>query len=430
MVHSLDVIKFVYVLKDAFKPGWVEDVYGERNTKHLYNCRREFGDNQYFNCVNDKNDVIDKEFIKFQERLENSKSREDLEEFFDVETYLKWQVLKYLIGSWDHAANYHNTFFYMFHDNDKDKWIPLLYDFDSDLGAYKDPIPHRTFEKEIFEKDHPIFQLLNIRDSNEEIIKIMEEMVSKVFNPNKLFPRIDQLKKFLNDHVKEDRTPLNGKLPGRMPRKEYKIEDDFTHKNFLENTVYNTIKITKYSSDDVVFTTDKIFGLKHWIIERFRYACDYYKFNCTYADKYLKQTYIVRTRYLEERLGGCLGTGYNCCTVPAKGVFYDEDGVWGIEDDEYCIINMKGKCWATSLGQDCCENPETKYDYHDSNINKFYGTENGKRCGILEKYICELSDMYQCCPHCNVEEVDNDGIRWGTSEDGNYYCVIPNHCPY
>ncbi|ORX54318.1 hypothetical protein BCR36DRAFT_230138, partial [Piromyces finnis] len=289
-VYFNDNYMGLFAIRDAFKSQWIEYTFGEKSTTHLYTCDRNYGSNQFFNCINDDEEIIDDPTFKaFQDRLAKTKTREELEEFFDVNTFMKWQALKYLFGSWDHITNAHNSALYMHHNTitGKDTWIPLLYDFDSEFGAYHKPKTEREFNKEIFDDSNPIFHILNIKENNEEILGYMKEIMEKAFNPKKLIPRIDQLKEFIGPYIKKDRTPdADGHLAGRVKRVNYKVEDYFTYNDFLDNSEFTTINLKKYQSEKV-YEEDYILGLKRWIIERFKYTCKTYKFDCSYAKEYL-----------------------------------------------------------------------------------------------------------------------------------------------
>ncbi|ORX47119.1 coth-domain-containing protein [Piromyces finnis] len=421
----------LYSMRDAFKPQWVEYNFGEKSTKHLYECNRQYGINEFFNCKNDDEEITnDVDFKKFQERLAAAKTREDLEEFFDTELFLRWEALKYLLGSWDHMTNYHNKNIYMFHNNytNKDRWMVLLYDFDSDFGAYKKPNPENTFNTEIYEKSHPLHKLLNVTDSNEEIIQYMAEFMMNGFNPKELFQRIDELTEFLAPYIKEDRTPdKNGKLPGRVPRSLNKIEDSFSYGDFRNNTEFTKLKLKKYDSD-TSSSSEYIYGIKQWVLERFRFACSHYNIDCSYAKEYLDDSfkYTTDTVLYEQRNGGCAGTSYNCCKIPANVDTVDDVGYWAIQNGQWCFIDMtEGQCWSENIGYPCCQNKDTKVTYHSKSLNKDYGTENGEWCGINDIQLCPKGgSKYKCCETCKVSYTDS--TKWGV-EHGKW-CSIPYSC--
>eukprot|EP00833_Pecoramyces_ruminatium_P015576 jgi/Orpsp1_1/1189608/evm.model.d7180000073212.1 len=421
----------LFAMRDAFKSQWIEATFGEKSTTHLYTCDRNYGNNKFFNCINDDDEITDDiDFKKFLDRLDKTKTRKELEEFFDVKTFIKWQALKYLFGSWDHTTNAHNSYLYMYHDttSGNDMWIPLLYDFDSEFGAYKWSDTHRTFSQEIYDGTNPIFTILNLDDDNEELVGYMAEIMEKAFNPKKLIPRIDQLKEFIAPYVKKDRTPdADGNLPGRIKRVNIKIEDYFTYDDFLNNSDYTTVKLRKYTSDST-YNDDYILGLKQWMIERFKYACDKYNIDCSYAQEYLgDMDYKIDTVTHEEKNGGCHNTGYNCCILETtQAVSSDSVGKWGVENNEWCLIDEveDDNCWSAALGYSCCKKKSTKISFIDKKTNDKYGVENNKWCGITDSQLCPSGNLYKCCTKCKIVFTDTED--WGI-ENGSW-CSIPYSC--
>nr|AEX92717.1 putative cellulase [Neocallimastix patriciarum] len=76
--------------------------------------------------------------------------------------------------------------------------------------------------------------------------------------------------------------------------------------------------------------------------------------------------------------------GYPCCSSPNARVEYtDNDGNWGIENNDWCGIPVKGECWAKKLGYSCCTTT-TKVEYTDNDGN--WGVENGDWCGIDDDF--------------------------------------------
>jgi len=74
--------------------------------------------------------------------------------------------------------------------------------------------------------------------------------------------------------------------------------------------------------------------------------------------------------------------GYPCC----KGntvVYTDNDGDWGVENNEWCGIENTSSavfCWSSALGYPCCSSTKTVY-YTDNDGE--WGVENGDWCGII-----------------------------------------------
>jgi len=72
--------------------------------------------------------------------------------------------------------------------------------------------------------------------------------------------------------------------------------------------------------------------------------------------------------------------GYPCCSSSnAKVEYTDNDGEWGVENNEWCGIPVAPSCWSERLGYPCCVYT-TKVEYTDDDGK--WGIENGDWCGI------------------------------------------------
>jgi len=441
----------LYLLRDAYKARWVENTFGEKSTKHLYTCSNAYESegNDFFKCINDDEDITDDQDIKiFLKKLENSKNRKDLEKFFDIKSFIRLQAARYLFGSLDHITGENNNMLYMYHDvsSGNDLWIPLIYDFDMNFGNFGKPNTNRTFDEEIFEKKNPLYTMLNINDKSEELISIMDEIMRNAFNPNILLPRIDQLRNFIAPYVKEDRTPgENGRFPGRFDIGVGRPHDQFTYEDFINNSEFTTIKARQYYNNFTdIYEENTALGLKQWVIERFKFACDHYKIDCSYADDILSSPYasgyeITKTIH-EQRNEGCKGTGYACCIFKNTIVeTVDESGQWGHEGNDWCLMNFDDeeeeepiydeKCWSLSQGYPCCKKETTAINYTSSSTGAEWGIENGNWCGITDKQRnrqknCPINEGYTCCKGCDV--IYTDDFKWGF-EAGDW-CITPYSC--
>lgn len=376
----------LYLLRDAYKSHFIQTTFGVANVTNLYKCDSDFGKNNSFNCATEDEEIVDdefKNFIKRIEEVEKTRDANELSKFFDTELYMKWQAYKYLVGSWDHITYQHNQYLYK-HPNGK--WMNFLYDFDSDFGAYKKPNPNNTFDQEMlyYESATPFYKILNINDKNEKFIGYIKDMVIKGFNPVKLIPRITEVMDFIYPHVLHDRTPEEEteKRPGHFKRPEYKIENGFKMEDFFKNSeLYNYVLI-KYA-DKENFSTDNIYGVKRWIIERFRFVCKNYNIDCSFGKDYLeggsfKLTKLKRTTVtMEEHQNGCRGTQYACCKDPNTYISTtDKTGDWGIEGNYWCLIDkdVANDCWALKYNYKCCI--ETT-DVIETDEHGDWGVENG-----------------------------------------------------
>ena len=81
--------------------------------------------------------------------------------------------------------------------------------------------------------------------------------------------------------------------------------------------------------------------------------------------------------------------GYKCCKVGCEVIYRDNDGDWGVENNEWC------GCGSSSAGAGTCPKAIT-------------------------------NQGYKCCSGCSfVYYVDNDG-KWGV--ENNDWCGIPSNC--
>jgi len=446
----------LFLVRDAFKPHWIEQNYGEKDTTHLYSCDGKYGKNEFFNCHNDalEDDDLteDPEWTKFIQRLEKTKTREELQEFFDVDKYIRWQVSRYVFGSWDHVTRTHNNVVYMFHDTSKGKdfWIPFLYDFDLNFGSRNIINATRTFNEEVVNKEsvNPLYKILNINEDSKEVRDLLQEFFEKAFDPRKVLSRIDQIRAFLAPYVLEDRTPdEEGRRPGRVDRIITNPEDNFDFEHFLKNSEFSTVRTFLIQEESKTEYEGFTYGaLKGWIIERFRFACTHYNLDCSFAGDFLDTPYVknykANTIRSTSKLEGCKGSGYSCCifdTTPV--VSKDNTGYWGVENGQWCLFendpftssNGEGKeyhdmdpdkCWSEAQDYPCCKEPTTSVVSKDSK-GYLWGVENNEWCGITGTQCPFYYLGYKCCTECNVKSTDKNG-SWGV-ENGEW-CSIPFTC--
>jgi len=76
--------------------------------------------------------------------------------------------------------------------------------------------------------------------------------------------------------------------------------------------------------------------------------------------------------------------GYPCCSIGYATVITDNDGLWSVENDDWCGVTdheTAEKCWSASLGYPCCENT-TSVAVSDESGD--WGVEQDQWCGIIE----------------------------------------------
>jgi polyhydroxybutyrate depolymerase len=90
---------------------------------------------------------------------------------------------------------------------------------------------------------------------------------------------------------------------------------------------------------------------------------------------------LVATGFAGKALAAdCFATklGYPCCTTTTEVVFTDNDGKWGVENNNWC--GMADECWSEKLGYPCCTSGAQVY-YTDADGQ--WGVENNNWCGII-----------------------------------------------
>jgi len=270
----------LYILMDAPKLSWAELEFGDDDTNNLYKCKS--GNNVLSvqtcatGCENENEESTDNsEWIEFLTAVDNAKSAEDIEDIFDVEQFLYEMAFEYLSGSWDHFLNTgHN--FSMYKNPETGKWTIIYYDFDGELGqdvssismsfGNAKPVEQKDFTIYTFEewanKPRHILDILIFNDPT-RFENVIEDFITDAFNPATLFPRIDELKEFIKPHIIKDKTPdENGKCPGILNES----GSDYTIEQWNANSEFTNISGS--------------YGLKYWILERYRTVCKNYNIEC------------------------------------------------------------------------------------------------------------------------------------------------------
>jgi hypothetical protein len=287
----------LYIIMDVYKLSWVEYVYGEKNSTSLYQCNgpSDLTLNSAYSCSNENDDVEieNQEWIDLLTTLDNAQSASDIEKIFDVDHFLKEMALEYLFGSWDHILRHaHN--FYMYKQKNG-KWIYLSHDFDHDLGQDIDidfrnhiyvDVPDILYNsKDYFYPDYSfakwvndvhIVDILILKDSR-RFDKILKDIVRKVFNPATLYPHIDEIKEFIRPYVVLDKTSdAKGKYPGRINKK---ASDFISLAQWDANVEFTSVKTPDFFG----------YGLKYWILSKYRYVCKTYGIKCD--STYMNENY-------------------------------------------------------------------------------------------------------------------------------------------
>ncbi|ORX77459.1 hypothetical protein BCR32DRAFT_302558, partial [Anaeromyces robustus] len=383
-----------YLLNDAYKPSWIEEEYGDKDTTTLYKCDNliEFDPMFSTGCINENDDinVNDTEWIEFLNAVKMAKSSSDLENIFEIDHFCYEMIIDYLLGSIDHYENPligHNFDMYK---QKNGKWIYLSHDFDLDFGQGRLKIDI-SFEEYI--KSSKIIYLLILNDPD-RFERILKDIVNKAFNPGTLYPRIDELKQFIKPFIELDKTPdANGNYPGRLNSKS---DDFYTLEEWDANTEFTTVH--------------NIYGIKEWILQKYRYVCNYYKIDCDPI-------------YMDEN--------YNS-NITSTIILPTSTSIDIPTDTSTPLPTEKHKCWSELIGYECCSPEITGIYAQDEYGNWGYDFNKDEWCGLLtyEELIpnddCWSEKYgYSCCKSCIVYEVDSIG-SWGY--EYNQWCGIPIYC--
>jgi len=352
---------------------------------------------------------------------------------------------EWLMGSFDHFLSYygHNLCWYK---QPNDKWIYIPYDHDIELGQdeYIGFYPNRTFNhgrdidftnlsfKE-FELDHPIIQVL-INDDDTVFREQLDDIISKVFNPDTLLLHIDEVRDFIDPYVKKDRESGAGKInkAGKDTR--------FTYKHFRMNADYSYVYdwITGFRS----------YGLKDWVRRKYNFAAAYYGINTNSTDPNEKHKLIeprpepIKFPYkadvfmdeddIEEMYFLNFDEKYLPEYTPDEN--YADDRVPTLGVNQYNLERkgntnsaIKSDCWSEPLGYKCCSSGcKSVVIYTDKDGS--WSAENNEWCGVPPSCSyyngCPGSKLgYKCCNSCVVYASDDDG-EWGI-ENGNWCSIRP-----
>jgi len=171
-----------------------------------------------------------------------------------------------------------------------DKWKIMLYDFDGEIGQNV----LIGFRRDTGNGDYPTYSFAEwtkprhlidilILNNSTRFDNIVRKFVTDAFNPTVLFPHIDELKEFIRPYVELDMTPNeNGKYPGRIVFNSY--SDDYSFAEWEANSEFTTVKSAQKSGG-------KSYGLKYWILAKYRYVCKAYNIECD--ETYLDENYEI-----------------------------------------------------------------------------------------------------------------------------------------
>jgi len=418
-----------YVIMDAPKLPWIEELYGEKDTQNLYKCKA--GGNFLSEascaerCENENDEVTDKsEWIKFLRAVDNAKTPEDLEDIFEIDQFLYELAYDYLSGGWDHlTASGHNYSLYKQKTNGK--WIMYYYDYDGDFGqdivtiefGRMEVDPSRNYPaydyKYWFGVPMNIIDVLVFNDPT-RFENILRKVVDEVFNPAVLFPHIDEVKQLITPYIKKIKTPdETGYCPGIINKLN---PVDYSYEEWDANCEFTTI-----NNEDVSCSA---YGLKYWILGRYRAVCNYLNMECDPV--YMDEDYEYPVdKDVEGEINIHLFDGVDFSQLfgpPADAP----------TDNSEQATTQKYQCWSEITGYPCCSDDVKEVYAKDANGEWSYDFVKNTWCG-LTPYQQQQTDEtcwaeklgYRCCDGCYVYSTDNDG-KWGY--ENGHWCGVQSFC--
>ncbi|ORX88289.1 hypothetical protein BCR32DRAFT_324078 [Anaeromyces robustus] len=267
----------LYTFTDSFKPHMLKNLFKLDSTKDmiLYQNKVEgFLFNEaatpYFVDSTAKNSEKGnfEELEKITKLISESKSIEDLEPYIDVDNFLRHLAFDWLFGSFDSLIVTGHNFFLYKRPSDN-KWILLYYDLDftyghgveESFGMTSIDLSTFTFEQYNFFNNVLVNSL--VLNDNTRFKKVLKEILINCYNPKILNKRIDEIKKLIDPYVKEDFTPIDGVLPGRV--------------NVIGKNETATYELFQESTEKHI--DDYNAGLKPFIESIFNVACEEFGFD-------------------------------------------------------------------------------------------------------------------------------------------------------
>lgn len=418
----------IYVIMDSPKISWAKLEYNDGDTTNLYKCKEALCsltvESSATGCVNENDEITENpEWIEFLTTLDNAQSAEDIEDIFDIDQFLYEIAYEYLSGSWDHFLfNGHNFNVYK---KKGGKWTIIYYDFDADLG--QDASFVAIFPHSIVSTDFPSYPFSEWSTLHQHLIEILifkdptrfenilKNFVREAFNPTILFPRIDELKELIKPYIIEEKTPdENGNLPGVIN----KYGMDYSIEQWDANSEFTTVTDNAMS---------KGYGIKYWILMRYRYVCKAYDIECDPV--YMDENYQYTTNKNVEASfdvapsgpWGDMGNGNpQQQPIPPTEPSAEPTSEPTQEAEQTPTTNQSPyQCWSEVVGYSCCSSNETTVYAHDDNGDWGYDFNKQEWCGLTpydeptQDEACWSEELgYSCCKSCKVYETDNDG-QWG-----------------
>jgi len=306
----------------------------------------------------------------------------------------------------------------------------LYYDFDADIGQdvigieFANPFPNPY-------KDFPTYNIRQWFTVPQHVVDLaiwnnlprfeskLAEFIENVFNPAVLYPHIDELKEFIRPFIEYDRSPdENGHHPGIL---NLQNPTDYSIDQWDANIEFTTV------SDEGAIACSG-YGIKYWILQRYRTVCKNYNLQCDQV--YMDENYEYP---INKEVEGVIDIHKWDGLDWSKLIGGGGDPTQGGDDPIHGGDEPTGyKCIAEILGYPCCAEGNTHVYYQDVDGDWGYNFEAAEWCGITpydgrkDDEVCWSQSLgYPCCKSCYVYETDDDG-SWGY--EGESWCGTQSYC--
>jgi spore coat protein CotH len=465
----------LYTLMDAIKPSWIKQTYdpAEKEVSNLIQCKYDgmnLTPGSESKCLNANDENPDMSaFNQFVREVNAASSIEEIEKVLDVDVFLRFMAMEWLIGSFDHFLVLGHNFYFYKRETDG-KWVLIEYDYDNTFGngvsfpvywmnkgknnggnnnnnnnnnnggwggfnfgfggfggfgggnGLGNNVLQYTFAD--WELNIPIINTL-VHKNPERFTGIVKDILANAFNPSLLNDYIDQLKTFLLPYVKEDCTPgANGRLPGRINQKGNQ----------------NPASVNDFEAN-IEGSVNNVEGVKSWIKGKFDVASKEFGFNQNQVGSGSITTSVGfsfskkkddnnekksdnsndNNNNFDNNFNGNNNNNLDNNSNANNNNFDNNNG-----------NNASSVCWSEALGYNCCYGCISYYEDDDGK----WGVENNQWCGILESTCGKLSaaasecygasiSKYPCCESCDVVTTDQNG-KWGI--ENGHWCSIKYSC--
>jgi hypothetical protein len=131
----------------------------------------------------------------------------ELEPVFNVNSYLKYLAVEVLSGHWD-AYSYLSNNYYLYHNQQTDKFEFIPYDVDNTLGidwVGPDWAIRNIYEWTMDGQNRPLTErLLENQVYKDRFSFFIEEVLTEYFDPTVIFPNIDDIKTMITPSAEND----------------------------------------------------------------------------------------------------------------------------------------------------------------------------------------------------------------------------------